>query len=341
VSAPRVFTLTEVGGSKAIQTSFDAIVPGERSSAKRLVHRVLQRCCAELSASSAQHEFVDFHQVLRHEVSIYARTRIYLGRTLTTLRSDLQSAIGGCSANKVAGKSPVQLALVARGSAMPRSSHWPLFDLRIATPRLELSLPDDDDLEELLTVAKSGVHDPAEMPFAIPWTDLSSPVFEQAFLSFHWSCRAGVSPNKWDLNFVVRERATRRIVGSQGLMARNFLGLRTAETGSWLGKAFQRQGIGTEMRRAVLHLAFEGLHAQRITSSAWFDNRSSQRVSITTGYEENGRDMELRRKEVVEKIRYIITSRRWQEFQHADGAGDVQLDGIESALIQLGLEATD
>ena len=46
--------------------------------------------------------------------------------------------------------------------------YWPLFDLRVTTPRLEIRLPTDDELYQLLEVADAGVHDPA----TIAWTDV-------------------------------------------------------------------------------------------------------------------------------------------------------------------------
>jgi hypothetical protein len=72
---------------------------------------------------------------------------------------------------------------------------WPLFGLRINTDRFELRVPTDNDLGELIDVAKHGVHDPDSQPFAVPWTDLPSPQFEQKALQFHWSCRGAMSDN--------------------------------------------------------------------------------------------------------------------------------------------------
>ena len=46
---------------------------------------------------------------------------------------------------------------------------WPLFRLRLRTPRLELRLARDEDLGALVESALAGVHDPAVMPFAMPW----------------------------------------------------------------------------------------------------------------------------------------------------------------------------
>ena len=79
-----------------------------------------------------------------------------------------------------------------------------------------------------------------------------------------------------------------RPIGIQELRATGFPTLRTVETGSWLGRAFQGQGIGTEMRAAVLALAFDGLGAEVASSGAMDGNAASRRVSEKLGYEPNG-----------------------------------------------------
>jgi len=45
------------------------------------------------------------------------------------------------------------------------ADHWPLYGLRLRTPRLELRLPDLADLSAMGDVAAAGVHDAAVMPF--------------------------------------------------------------------------------------------------------------------------------------------------------------------------------
>ena len=186
---------------------------------------------------------------------------------------------------------------------------WPLLGLRITTPRLELRVPDDADLAELVEVARAGVHDPDTMPFAIAWTDLASPEFERSALQYHWRCRADFSPARWDLGFVVVLEG--RVIGMQSLHAANFAVLRSIETGSWLGLAYQGCGIGKEMRGAVVDFAFEHLDARTVTSGAFEDNIASQRVSIATGYEPNGVDSLLRRGAPAPHLRFRLTRERW------------------------------
>jgi RimJ/RimL family protein N-acetyltransferase len=191
--------------------------------------------------------------------------------------------------------------------------HWPLFGMRIKTESVELRVPTDDDLLELLKVARGGVHDPSTMPFLVPWTDQVSPEFERSFLQYHWGCRARWSAASWDLNFVVVVDG--RIVGSQGISAANFAILRTIETGSWLGLEFQGQGIGKAMRSAVVAFAFEYLGAERITSGAFFDNPASQRVSQATGYEANGSNVVMRRGVAAEQLRFVLTKQSWGAYE--------------------------
>ncbi|MBA3655396.1 MAG: GNAT family N-acetyltransferase, partial [Actinobacteria bacterium] len=65
-------------------------------------------------------------------------------------------------------------------------TYWPLFRLRVVTPRLELRYPDDDDIAALAELAAKGVHDPDFMPFQIAWTDVPSPQQERNTLQHFW-----------------------------------------------------------------------------------------------------------------------------------------------------------
>jgi RimJ/RimL family protein N-acetyltransferase len=209
--------------------------------------------------------------------------------------------------------------------------HWPLFGLRITTENVMLRVPTDADLLSLLEVARRGVHDPAVMPFLVPWTDLPSPEFEQSFFRYHWGVRAEFSPLKWRLEFVVERDG--QIIGSQGLNGAKYASLRTVESGSWLGREFQGQGIGKEMRRAVLQFAFADLEVLRVTSGAFRDNPASGAVSRATGYEENGTDVHARRGGLVEQQRFVITRERWLE---TNGDFTAEVSGFDACRSMFG-----
>lgn len=91
---------------------------------------------------------------------------------------------------------------------------WPLYDLRIRTERLELRLPTEDELVELLGLAVSGIHDPAEMPFGFAWTDQESPQPEPSFMQYHWSRRGTFGPEGWTLDLGVWLEG-RQLVGTE------------------------------------------------------------------------------------------------------------------------------
>ena len=161
----------------------------------------------------------------------------------------------------------------------------PLSGLRLRTPRLELRVPDEAELELLYEVAAAGIHPPEEMPFGLAWTD---DLTREGFLDYHRSLRESWSPASWKIDLGVWSDG--ELVGVQGIGADAFAEERTAATGSWLGARFQRRGIGTEMRAAVLELAFGPLGAVAVTSSAFEANAASRRVSEKHGYAVVGRN---------------------------------------------------
>jgi len=77
-------------------------------------------------------------------------------------------------------------------------------------------------------------------------------------------------------------------MGVQDVTARDFAVRKTVVTGSWLGRAYQGRGYGTEMRAAVLTLAFDGLGADRAESGYFTGNAQSAGVSAKLGYVDNG-----------------------------------------------------
>ncbi len=208
---------------------------------------------------------------------------------------------------------------------------WPLFDVRIRTERLELRLPTEDELVELLGLAQPGIHDPDEMPFGFAWTDQPSPLLERSFMQYHWSTRASWSVGKWTLDLGVW--ADGRLVGTQGIGAENFAVLRTVSTGSWLGREFQGQGIGKQMRSAVLAFAFDHLGAEWATSGAFVDNPASAAVSRSLGYQEDGMERLAPRGEARELVRYRMTLEQW----HGRERPPVEVTGLDRCWDLFGL----
>ena len=163
----------------------------------------------------------------------------------------------------------------------------PLFDLRLRTPRLELRLGTPEEIDELGRLAQRGVHPPEEMPFGVAWTDrIGEPGFLDEFRAYHADKLSSWTAGSWGVDFLVWELGA--LAGAMGIGAENFAAARTVTTGSWLGSAYQGRGIGTEMRVAILELAFRGLGANEATSGFLEGNAPSARVSEKLGYVETG-----------------------------------------------------
>jgi RimJ/RimL family protein N-acetyltransferase len=125
--------------------------------------------------------------------------------------------------------------------------------------------------------------------------------------------------------------------GVQGLMAKNFARLRTIETGSWLGLQYQGQGLGKEMRAAILHLAFDTLGAIEVLSGAFHDNQASLATSRSLGYTDNGNRLVLRRGTPNRVIDLKLDRSSWLSRRR----DDIELEGLDSCLEMFGAVARE
>ncbi|MFF2697795.1 GNAT family N-acetyltransferase [Streptomyces cyaneofuscatus] len=208
--------------------------------------------------------------------------------------------------------------------------HWPLHGLRIRTPRLELRLPDEALLDELASVGAGGVHVPDRMPFIVPWTDGEPDEVGRATYQHVLSTIAGWTAKDWHLSLAVLHEG--EVVGRQDVMGREFGVRREVMTGSWLGLPHQGQGIGTEMRAAALHLAFEGLGARYAVSDARTDNAGSLGVSRRLGYEPDGLQIEVIRGEAVTLQRVRLDRAGWEKHRSVD----VTVEGLDACRADFG-----
>lgn len=204
--------------------------------------------------------------------------------------------------------------------------HWPLFGLRVRTPRLELAYVTDELAAALGELALRGVHDPATMPFLVPWTDAPAEALPRNTILHFWSNRVATSPAGWHLALAVRVDG--EVVGAAGLTAERFAVTRTFETGSWIGRAFQGRGLGLELRHACLHLGFAGLGAAVATTSAYHDNAASLGVTARLPYEPNGEAMTPRRDGADRLLRFRMTRAAWDAVRR----DDIEVDGLAPCL---------
>jgi RimJ/RimL family protein N-acetyltransferase len=208
----------------------------------------------------------------------------------------------------------------------------PLDELRLRTDRLELRWPDADEIMALAHLAETGVHDPAEMPFIVPWTDrVGEPGFVEYFCAYHEGLRREWTPEHWALELGVW--AADELIGVQGVTAHDFATDREVKTGSWLAQRFHGRGFGTEMRGAVLELAFHGLGAEAALSSALDGVDASMRVSRKLGYVDDGESwVEVRGERRLDR-HLRLTRDRWIDQERIS----VRLSGLEPCIPLFGL----
>jgi len=214
----------------------------------------------------------------------------------------------------------------------PLVRDWPLFGLRVRCADVELRLPDESDLAALAEIARAGIHDPAVMPFSVPWTDAAPDTRARGVLQYQWGRWATWSATKWFLELAVVRAGV--VVGLQGVFADEFAVRRSVSTGSYLGLAHQGQGTGKLMRHAVVHLAFAGLDAREARSAALAGNEASSGVSRALGYVEDGTEAQSPRGVAVTATRYLLTRERWEETERPT----VEIEGLEPCLPMFGIE---
>jgi RimJ/RimL family protein N-acetyltransferase len=149
----------------------------------------------------------------------------------------------------------------------------------------------------------------------------------------YWRARGSWRPESWALSFGVFRDG--ELVGYQGLEGDDFARLRTVDSSSFLIGAARGQGLGKQMRAAVLALAFGALGARFAITSAWTDNHASLGVSRALGYVDNGVSAHPRGDTVGEMAHLRLTRERWL----ASGWPDrVAVAGVEDCLPFFGLE---
>ena len=216
------------------------------------------------------------------------------------------------------------------------SDAWPLYGLTVTTPRLQLRYATDDDLQELASFRDGRVVGPGEEPFDGDSSFyVSGAAAAWKAIAGEWGARAKTSPAWWHLSFAAI--VDDEIVGQQNITGADFQTLRTVNSFSFIAKAHRRRGLGTEMRRAVLHLAFDGLEARRAESDAFADNHGSIGVSRAIGYEDNGTMLSPRPSGAALMKRFLLTKEQWLRTRRED----VTIEGLSRSLPLLGLADGD
>ncbi len=210
--------------------------------------------------------------------------------------------------------------------------YWPLFDLVVRTPRLELRSPTDEMCADLAGVAGLDMFPDGEIHFVSDWLSDPSPLRERKSMQWWWRQRANFSSEAWQLEMAVVVDGSP--VGIQEMNGERFVTQRSVSTGSWLAASHQGRGLGTEMRAAILHLAFAGLGAEEALSGAFLSNERSLRVSRRLGYEDNGQQIGLRAGATPAVHQNFRMTRERFEAMRRD---DIVIENLEPCLEMFGL----
>jgi len=207
---------------------------------------------------------------------------------------------------------------------------WPLHGIRLHTRDLDLRVMTEADLPTIWRL----LPDDLELnPHATTYAGLDRRANRRAILAqSYWRALGMWSPDDWALPFVVG--ATGHVVGVQWLEGPDWRSDRTVDSSSWLVPAARGRGFGTQMRAAVLALAFGPLGARAAVSSAVVDNGASLGVSRSLGYRDTHTSVLEHSGEKLQHVR--LARREWESSGHAAG---VRVEGVAPALPFFGVVA--
>lgn len=158
---------------------------------------------------------------------------------------------------------------------------FPTLNIRVITDRLILRMPTFAEAISLSNLAAAGIHEPGARPFRIEWTngtplEVARRVAQRAMLHLG-EAFDGTACDDIELAVFLKTRPITP-VGRVGLQIHD-RPIRAGKTHSWIGRAYQGNGYGTEARLAMMAFMFDGLGLLRASTRAFEDNEASLRVT--------------------------------------------------------------
>lgn len=206
---------------------------------------------------------------------------------------------------------------------------WPIFGIRLATADLELRPATERDLAELVAILPDDLE---QDPSATRYAGLGDQANRSVVVAQeYWRAFGTWTPAHWALPFVVTARAG-DLLGMQWLEGPDFQADRVVDSASWLTAPARGRGLGTQMRAAVLELAFTHLGAAAAVSSAVLDNGASLGVSRALGYRDTHTSVLEHSGETLQHLRL-----ERDDWRRSGRGAPVRVAGIERALPFFGL----
>lgn len=205
---------------------------------------------------------------------------------------------------------------------------WPLHGIRLRTAELELRPATEADLPALCAILPDDLEvDPSATRYAgIDEASNHRVILAQSY----WRAMGLWSPHDWVLPFVVLRGGER--IGMQALEGPDYGADRTVDSWSWLVESARGQGLGKQMRTAILELAFRHLGAKAAITSAVLTNEGSLGVSRSLGYVESHQSMLAHSQQTLQHLR--LDAAAWA----ACGRGrSIEIEGVGAALPFFGL----
>ena len=204
-----------------------------------------------------------------------------------------------------------------------------LYQIIIKTPRLELRIPNEDEIVKLAELASGGVHKAGKEYYNADWLRVQFPNNKEILSLWIQKDLKNWDIDNWSFLFAAFYQKTP--IGMQHIFSKNFVKTRTFGTGVWLGLEYQGQGFATEMGQVVLYLGFEIFGAKEAYAGVWKKNKASLQLLNKLGYIYNGRYIELLNDKPEVNIRMRLTRDVWKKKR----LNNIIVEGINKEFLEL------
>lgn len=150
---------------------------------------------------------------------------------------------------------------------------------KIETARLLLRPPLAEDALPLNAAIKRSL---GELQRWMSWATDSSLDATQSFIAEGIASWQASTPR--DLPMIIIHKASERIIGASGFNERSKPEIPMFEIGYWIDTAFTKQGLASEMVRALTQFAFASYQAARVQIITQVGNHASRRVAEKCGF---------------------------------------------------------